>query len=148
MSYDPFEEPIEEATAVEVVPGVPVLKTKEDRELALKEVEDRLLAESTKIVEGVLRFHEIDPTAEEPPEEWIEKHGYEVASSMHRLAVAGWVSKVKAPAGVDIAARVMLGIQKARSLDKAPKKLNVQLIQVNLTQETRVYEPLEEDTNE
>lgn len=98
---------------------------------ALRAIENRVLDKAMNIVEATLDFREVDPAVEEPPPEWFEKYG-DQAIQRYRLARAGWMKPSEAPVGMKVAYNVLVGVVKARATEKAPPKLNIQLVQMQV----------------
>lgn len=150
MSDSEWFDDVDAAKEAHIVPVNGILTAdsgKQEKALALRELEDGLLAESLDIVRNTMRFAEIDPSKGEPPPEWLEKFGDKRAMEVWRTARAAWAAKGEAPVALDIASRTALGIIKARATENSKNKqptLNVTAVVVNVTNH-RVYEPLYEE---
>lgn len=119
----------------------------DERNRILQTLETELLEESISVSRDTLRFREIAPDAEGPPQEWIDECGEEKAAERFRVAQAGWMTRKNAPVGVQIAMQLTLGIMKSRATkDKAPQTLNVQVVQ--LTAPIPVFPELELESGE
>lgn len=96
---------------------------------------DRLFEDSANIVGAALRFAEIDPSQEDPPEEWIEEMGEDQARKALRVARYANLPHKDVPAGLDIAHKVFTGITKAK-LDKTEEKrpINIAFVQYSQTE--------------
>lgn len=97
----------------------------------IRAVENRVLEKAMTIVESVLDFREIDPAMEHPPPDWFEKYG-DQAENRFRLARAGWMKGSEAPVGVKVAYNVLVGVVKARATEKAPPRLNIETVQMQI----------------
>lgn len=94
-------------------------------------LEDEILSEATDIIQGAMSFHKIDPTAKEPPDEWVKSLGRERATERFRLAQYALMNAKEAPVGLKMATAVHGSIVKARSTEKAgARPLNVMLVQM------------------
>lgn len=97
------------------------------RRARLEEFEDRICTSAAQIIEAQLSFSEVTPGQEAPPPAWVEEFGEEGAKQRLAVAKTGWLPKSLAPTAVDLAARVTIGIARARrnKLDGAPPQINV-----------------------
>lgn len=112
-----FLEELEEEEAITGIPRSTLAK--------LHQMEDELLQQSAQITAGVMGFVDVDPSQEEPSEEFREKYG-EDADKMFKLARFGYVSKRNAPIGIEIARQVYVGISRNRAQAKGlPSQLNL-----------------------
>ncbi len=107
----------------------------------LKEIEQNILGSALQVVSHVMDFAQIDPTAEAPPEVWIEEMGEIAAWKRWRVARAGWVSAKEAPVGIKVATQIASAGIKAHAERVEPRRLNVNLITVQSTD--HLYEVLE-----
>lgn len=98
------------------------------RRQRLEEFEDRIFLAAAQIVEAQLAFSEIAPNQETPPPAWVTEYGQEGAEQRLRMAKSGWLPKSLAPAAADLAARVTVGIARARR-----HTTNVRNQQINVT---------------
>lgn len=105
-------------------------------ELAMERLqgyEDEIFAKASEIVDGTLRFQDIDPENPVPPQEWLDELGTkEAVEKRMRIAKSSWMSSKDAPFALQAAKALVVGIIKARSTERAaPKSLNVVAITVN-----------------
>jgi len=108
-------------------------------ERGLKKVENDLFQESLKVVHSAISHtFDIDPSKpEETPAEWLKEieDGSETLESIgkrQRIALAAWQSPKNAPVALQIAAKVLSGMQKARAMgDQGNKTLNVNVVTIN-----------------
>jgi hypothetical protein len=91
-----------------------LLQRQGERRLRMAETEDRVLETAQQVVEATLEAHLVTAEQEIPPAEWIEKYGDVGAAQRLSVSRAGWLPAGKAPNFVVMAARVMVGIAKAR----------------------------------
>jgi hypothetical protein len=98
------------------------------RRARLEEFEERIFVAAAQIVEAQLAFSEVAPNQEHPPAAWVEEYGEEGAKQRLLVAKSGWLPKSHAPAAADLAARVTVGIARARR-----HQLNVRNQQINVT---------------
>lgn len=93
----------------------------------LEEFEDKICTAAAQIIEAQLAFSEVTPMQEEPPPAWVEEFGEEGARQRLAVAKSGWLPKSHAPTAVDLAARVTIGIARARrhKLDVKTQNINV-----------------------
>lgn len=149
MADDWFEElPDAEAIGELITPTDPtamVLGDKEQKLELVRRTRNELLESSASIIQSALMAGDLDPLSdtEEPPPEWVQKLGYAMARKRHAIARAAWMNKKEAPAVLDLAKSVYLGILKAEGQDKAPRTLNVQIVQLN-TRTRATYEEHDE----
>jgi hypothetical protein len=115
-----------EEVSGEIVPVDTSLTLADEKTKDLQSIEDKLFDRSAEILEGALRFTEVNPTDTEPPAEWINEFGYTKAKRMLQSATTAWMSAKNAPVGIKVAESIARGVMKARSLEKAaPKSLAV-----------------------
>lgn len=119
-----------EAPAVEVMmaPSKKQLVKAEQRQ-HLEALEQEVLEESLQVLNGALKFNEVEHDDEDPPDEWVERYGATKATKMLKLAKAGKLPANMAPVGIKVAQQVATGILKARGDGNAPRQLNVQFVQ-------------------
>lgn len=108
-------------------------------ERGLKKLENELFDESLKVVHSsISHTFDLDPASpEDTPAEWLQevKDGKETLESIgkrKRIALAAWQSPKNAPVALQIAAKVLTGMQKARAMgDQGAKTLNVNVVTIN-----------------
>ena len=130
---DPFalDEDEEELTVLpapraEVVVASSGALTERDKRLrSLKDIEDEILEESSKVIRDALRFRDVEPDTEEPLPEWVEQFGREEAERMLRMAKAAHLNAKTAPVGFSIAKATMVGITKSRAAGDGARQLNI-----------------------
>jgi hypothetical protein len=133
--------------AIDLSKGVTEDMTQIDAARArLQGLEDELFHESLSIVHDALKFADIDPGDEEPPEQWVEELGYEAATKRFRLARMACLSAKEAPVGIKMAQAMATGIIRARAADKGSSHtLNIAV--VHLTEQQMPHFPsMEIDT--
>lgn len=136
-----LDEPVTEAQAIVMDQG-----PSEARAMDLKSMEDDLFLQSADILNGVLRFADINPEdATLPPQAWIDQYGEERAFKLLTCAKAGWMSKKEAPVGIAVAESIHRSITKARagSVSQA-----LSLNAVFITQNNYQYEEVEIGTDD
>jgi hypothetical protein len=120
---------VEEDGSVGVVP---------DAQADLLRLEDEIFDSAATVVRGASMFAEVPvpgPDDEQidmnnPPDWWIARHGHG-AVTLWRAANYARLPKASSPVGLDMAARVMVGLAKARATrNAAPHTLNVVTIAV------------------
>lgn len=108
-------------------------------ERGLKKLENELFDESLKVVNSAIT-HTFDLDPENPnevPAAWLQEieDGTETVESLgkrKRIALAAWQSPKNAPVALQIAAKVLSGMQKARAMgDQGAKTLNVNVVTIN-----------------
>jgi|GEM_PF-4792337 len=119
--------PAQRSEIVRAEDGMPA--TVED---GLRSVEDELYKESLQVTRDTMAFREIEPSAEEPPEEWIENLGKKEAWRRFRVAQAAWLNSKEYPVGIKMGMQVASNIIRARATEKTAPKLAVNV--VTLTQ--------------
>lgn len=98
----------------------------------LRLVEDKVLGKSLEIVRDALCFVDIDMGSEEMPVEWIDEVGPEAARRRQRAAQWAQLNAKEAPVGLKLAKEVLIGIVKARAVERAePKRLNIQVTKID-----------------
>lgn len=112
---------------VEVLPAEVVrapLATKEEARLAarhkMEEIEDELYVEALDTVRGLMKFSDLDPTLEQPPEEWVYEYGAAKALKMYKLAQMGNMCRKDAPIGIQVALDLAKSERRARAHQEAP----------------------------
>jgi hypothetical protein len=119
--------PDDELMAPEEYPAELVPKTVGEL-MKIADVEEELYREGLEILRGVQRFHKVSADQEGPSEEWILQFGKEQAEEMFRLALFGQMSSRNAPVGIRAAEHTVLGIAKARALQRVPPVLSLNFI--------------------
>lgn len=107
--------------------------------MTLKTIEADLFQQAMAVTLDSLRAPQIDPTAEEPPQEWVDEleylspgRGYELAMERFRTARAAYMSKKDSPVYIQVAQAIAVGISRSRAqLSAGPKTLNVQVVQMS-----------------
>jgi hypothetical protein len=108
-------------------------------ERGLKKVENDLFKESLAVVHSSIS-HTFDLDPENPndlPAEWLEELEKGLVTEMElgkrkRIAQAAMLSPKEAPVALQIAAKVLSGMQKARAAgDQGSKTLNVNVVTIN-----------------
>ena len=114
----------------EPLPKKRQLTAVELRQERLQTIEDDLLESTMLVTDGACRFGEIDPgDLETIPQEWINDLGYDRAVIRHRVAVSATKPMREAPIGITIAAKVVTGIIRARTAERATgRSLNINMI--------------------
>lgn len=119
-------------TQEEVAPSEPAeIITRQgprDPQEEIKGVEDELYADSLGVIRDTLAFREIDPSLEEPPEEWVKQLGTTRAWEKFRVAQAAWMSGKEHPIGIKVAMNVGTNIIRARSAERAAPKMAVNMV--------------------
>ena len=108
-------------------------------ERGLKKLENELFDESLKVVHSsISHTFDLDPAnPEDTPAEWLQeiedgKETLESIGKRKRIALAAWQSPKNAPVALQIAAKVLVGMQKARAMgDQGSKTLNVNVVTIN-----------------
>lgn len=108
-------------------------------ERGLKQLENELFDESLKVVHSsISHTFDLDPAnPEDTPAEWLQeiedgKETLESIGKRKRIALAAWQSPKNAPVALQIAAKVLVGMQKARAMgDQGSKTLNVNVVTIN-----------------
>jgi len=108
-------------------------------ERGLKKIENDLFAESLKVVHSsISHTFDIDPAQPtETPAAWLQELEdglvtMEDLAKRQRIALASWQSPKNAPVALQIAAKVLGGMQKARAMgDQGNKTLNVNVVTIN-----------------
>lgn len=62
-----------------------------------------------------MKFADIDPQRDEPPDEWIVEFGEKEAKRRYTIAKASWLSAKEAPIALSIAPKLVLGIASVRA---------------------------------
>ncbi len=126
----------------DIFPSKPSLLERTEREL--KKVENELFKESVEVVYSVVKHtFDIDPESAELPAEWMEElqdcnSPAEAETKLRelnrrkRIATYALQSPKNAPVALQIAAKVLGGMQKARAMEgAAPKHLNLTLVSIS-----------------
>lgn len=112
-----------------LVKAPPVEMDRPTRWLAKKQQE--IFEQASKVTEDVLLFRDLDPTAKEPPPEWVRELGEKDAWKRFRVALSAWMSAKEAPVGIKVAKELVVGISKALGESaQAPRVLNLQKVTV------------------
>lgn len=108
-------------------------------ERGLKKVENDLFEESLRVVHSAISHtFDLDPMKpDEVPAEWLQEledktETLESLGKRKRIAQAAMLSPKEAPVALQIAAKVLGGMQKARAMgDQGAKTLNVNVVTIN-----------------
>lgn len=113
----------------------------EEKFAEIRAIEDEILAESSLVIRDALRFREIEPDADGPPEVWVDEVGEEEAMRRFRMAKAAHMNAKQAPVGFSLAKATMVGITKARAAAGAGvRTLNVGVSVVMPAPEMKIIE--------
>lgn len=123
-------------------PAAAIVQSKSS-EAGLTALEDQILGECVAVVSAAARFAEISPTDEEPPEDWVEQLGEKEAWKAFRVAQQAWLPKKDAAMGVELSAKLTIGIMAARSRRKTEQKV-LQVNMVGMTPPSMSYKVLDE----
>lgn len=132
------------AFAAEIIGAAPLKRTGpvdlqetlEDRkDNRLREIENSIYERGLMVIDGVSRFGQVDPqNPDEVPDEILDDFRGDIRAQQHahRLAKYALINAKEAPVGIAVMSRVVVGIAKARSMEKAaPRSLNVAFINVS-----------------
>lgn len=107
-------------------------------ERGLKKLENQIYEECNAVILSVVKdTFDIDPSSEELPAEWLQaiEDGsltLEEASKRKRIAQYALMSPKNAPVALQIAAKVLSGMHKARAMEGAgPKHLNLTMVSIS-----------------
>lgn len=108
-------------------------------ERGLKKLENELFEECTEVVHSSIgHTFDLDPgNPQQMPAKWLQELEdgevtLEQLEKRRRIAQAAWLSPKEAPVALQIAAKVLGGMQKARALsDQGAKTLNVNVVTIN-----------------
>ena len=109
-------------------------------ERGLQKMENELFEESNKVVmSAVSHTFDIDPAnPDEIPAAWLDEMAddpsitIEQIRKRQRIAKAAWMPPKEAPVALQIAAKVLGGMQKARAMqDQGPKSLNLTMVSIS-----------------
>ena len=117
----------------------PKVSELEKIERGLKKLENELLTECSQVVfSAVAHTFEIDPeNPKETPAKWLQELEdgtvtEEELAKRQRIALASCQSPKNAPVALQIAAKVLGGMQKARAMaDQGPKHLNLTMVSIS-----------------
>lgn len=104
-------------------------KLKEARLARIEELEQNLLETAAGIIEAGLAFHEVTPTQQDPPPDWVERYGETAARQRLAVAKAAWMPQSLAPAALPLSVRMYVGITRGRGRQQqlVQNQLNVNL---------------------
>lgn len=136
VPQDPVEgivETILSAAPIQKTGPINLMETPVDqKEDELRELEDKILENGLRVIEGVSRFAEIDPELpNEPSRAMIDDYGHDTErlKQAQRLARYALSNAKEAPVGIAVMSRVVVGLAKARAArEQAPRTLNVAII--------------------
>ena len=107
-------------------------------ERGLKKMENQLYQESHKVVfSAVTHTFDLDPTDPEMPAAWLQELEdgtvtVEELAKRKRIAQYALMSPKEAPVALQIAAKVLGGMHKARAMEgAAPKHLNLTMVSIS-----------------
>lgn len=104
--------------------------------------EDRVFARNLSIVDDMTHWADIDPTVEEPPQEWVDELGPVAARRRLRVARGAMMSLKDAPIGLSAAKSIVSSLAKARAVrDVGRGGMQLNVMAIFPTQAT-VYEEL------
>jgi hypothetical protein len=101
---------------------------REERLARLAELEDRIYQRASGILEAVLAFHEVHPSQQDPPAQWIEEFGQDGARQRLAVAKTGWLPQSLAPHAPKLALQFVTGVRRAQGRQVSVKQeLNVRI---------------------
>ena len=117
------------AHKAELVPSAPTEGLALEK---LKGIEDEILVECASLIQGVLKFSELDfDNPEIMPEGWVAQLGQKEAEKQHRIARYALLNPKEAPVALKMGQSTFTGITKARATEKAaPRSLSVSFVQL------------------
>jgi hypothetical protein len=121
------------AHTAEVVPKAETeLSLAEVREKLNAELRDEVYTKSLKVLDAATDAFEVEETTEEPPEEWVEKHGKRESKKRLRIAKEAMKSNKDAPIALKMALTNVATREKAKALEGgiAARTLNVNFINI------------------
>lgn len=131
---------VEFSQAMAMRPGDPAA---EDR---LAEQEDRVFARSLSTVDDMTYWADIEPDAEQPPQEWIDELGLAGARRRLRVARGAMMSLKDAPIGLSAAKSIVSSLAKARAVrDVGRGGLQLNVMAIFPTQVTKYEEIVVKD---
>lgn len=104
----------------------------------LKKVENKLFQECQEVVHSAIS-HTFDLNPETPnefPNSWLDEEArgevtMEELRKRMRIAKAAWMPPKEAPVALQMAAKVLSGMQKAAAMSNAPKSLNLTMVSIS-----------------
>lgn len=135
---------------------VPKPSQLERTERALKQMENELFEEASNVVYSVVAHtFELDPeNPKEVPAAWLQEIEdgdltLEEMGKRQRIALASWQSPKNAPVALQIAAKVLGGMQKARAMEgQGPKHLNLTMVSISAPNQPVPLFPVKEVKHE
>jgi len=131
-------EPEEEALAPINTQEPTPWEAKDQKQVALKAIEDSVFEEAARVCQLAMRFGEIPYGTTEPPAQWVMDHGQEQAEIMLRYVTAAQMSQKDAPAGIKVATTVLTGLIRSRAEKPQPNKMEIKMV-VLTSGEQKVY---------
>jgi hypothetical protein len=95
----------------------------DQRQEAIRGLEDELLEESLRVIGGAMKFADVDPGLMEPDEAFFQRFKDDPdPEKLFRLIKYGQMAAARAPAGLSLAQKTAIGILKARASEKGEAK--------------------------
>lgn len=131
------EAPVEAVGAEIVQSEARPLTVEEEKQAELRKLEDGIFHQHLSVVSDSSFWTEVTQDTTEPPAEWVAELGYKKACQRLRVAKANWYSAKEAPVGIAVSQRVVMGMVRARSMEKhVPRTLNVSVVQMTAPPKT------------
>jgi hypothetical protein len=101
---------------------------KEERMARLAQLEERIYQRASGVLEAVLSFHEVAPSQQEPPPDWVAEYGAEGAQQRLAVAKTGWLPASLAPNAPRLALQFVTAVRRAQGRQQMLKpELNVKI---------------------
>jgi len=124
-------------------------------ERGLKKLENQIYEECNSIILSVVKdTFDLDPTSPELPAEWLQEIEdgsltLEQAQKRKRIAQYALMPPKEAPVALQIAAKVLSGMHKARAMEGAgPKHLNLTMVSISAPNQPIPQFPVKEVKHE
>ena len=124
-------------------------------ERGLKKLENQIYEECNSVILSVVKdTFDLDPTSPELPAEWLQEIEdgsltLEQAQKRKRIAQYALMPPKEAPVALQIAAKVLSGMHKARAMEGAgPKHLNLTMVSISAPNQPIPQFPVKEVKHE
>ena len=111
--------------AIEPVKPAPLVRSRADR---IAQMEEEVHSEAATIIADALRFTEIRPEDESPPQQWIDELGEPDAWRRFQTAKYALCTPKEAPIGLRLAKDTLVGMSKAKAQSKKPAGVTLNMV--------------------
>lgn len=110
----------------------------------MQQIEEQIFEKCAALMEAHLDAAEVDPDQQEPPPEWVERWGLDVARRRLIFAKMGYLPASQMPSAVKLSGQYVLGVVKGRQSRIGKLTQNVLNVKIALPAPTSAEHPTPE----